>query len=63
MTQPEYVPPFHTTDPEFWALVTCPGCDSNFWATKEQVGGQVSFDCPKCDFHETHDISEQGKHL
>jgi len=63
MGVPEYIPPFQTTDPEFWALVSCPGCGNNFWITKDQANGQVSMDCPDCDFHETHDITEQGKHL
>jgi hypothetical protein len=63
MAAPDYIPPFQTTDPEFWALVECPGCEKNHWATKAQVRGKVSMDCPSCEYHETHDITEQGKHL
>jgi len=44
-----------TKQEEFW--FKCPGCGYFAGVDKEQALGQVSIDCPECDFHETGKIS------
>lgn len=41
----------------YW--LECPGCGRALQADDEQYHGDVSLDCPHCDYHETHDVSEQ----
>lgn len=63
MTRPIVMagPVEHTQDGEtreiWW--VRCPGCGAAAMADREQIEGEVSLDCPLCDYHETHDLTDQ----
>lgn len=38
--------------------VTCPGCELEAMVDREQLKGEVSIDCPHCDYHEAHDLRD-----
>ena len=38
------------------AFVNCPGCGETLETDEDQYRGDVSLDCPECDYHETHDL-------
>lgn len=56
MEKPELIyGPF--PDKKDTAFVRCPGCQETLWINQDQYEGKVSMDCPECDYHETHDVS------
>jgi predicted Zn-ribbon and HTH transcriptional regulator len=40
------------------AMIECPDCKSVGYADADQYRGEVSIDCPECDYHETHDLRD-----
>lgn len=42
-------------------FATCPNCGVRGTIDEDQLKGRVSVDCPECDYHETHDHSDQVK--
>lgn len=41
-----------------WIWATCPSCGLRGRIDTDQYMGEVSVDCPECDYHETHDHRE-----
>ena len=41
----------------------CPGCSRWGFIDKEQYRGEVSIDCPECEFHETVNLAEKSKQV
>jgi Zn finger protein HypA/HybF involved in hydrogenase expression len=46
------------SDPDERALVQCPDCGGIGSVDEDQHEGRVSIDCPKCEYHETHDLRD-----
>ncbi len=58
MAAPDVVPGYRTGDRNQSVLIVCPECGRTGWIDGEQYRGQVSIDCPECDYHETHDLRQ-----
>jgi hypothetical protein len=54
MPKPKVIYDLRGGDGPFDAHVECPGCGLVLGIDAEQYAGQVSMDCPDCDYHETH---------
>ena len=54
MPKPEVIYDLRGSDGPFEAHVKSPGCGLVLGIDTEQYAGQVSMDCPDCDYHETH---------
>lgn len=50
----------HIVDHGGILMATCPGCGARGEIDLEQYRGEVSVDCPVCDYHETHDHREKS---
>lgn len=61
MAKPDLVPGYVSLGPEYRvdsALIVCPTCGRTGWIDGDQYRGEVSIDCPECDYHETHDLRD-----
>lgn len=56
MLNVETVPPDDGIPFRAWG--TCPVCGLRARLDGEQYRGEVSVDCPECEYHETHDHRE-----
>lgn len=45
---------------EVW-WVECPGCERAATVDRDQIEGRVSMDCKRCEYHETHDLTEAAE--
>ena len=44
------------------AYIRCPSCGVVGQIDSEQLRGEVSIDCPDCEYHETHDLTPKALH-
>lgn len=49
-------PPTGVSPNRTWTA-KCPGCGVIAVLDEDQFHGRVSLDCPRCPYHETHDLS------
>jgi DNA-directed RNA polymerase subunit RPC12/RpoP len=45
-----------TSDGKKSVKIQCPECGFWGYADADQFRGEVSLDCPSCNYHETHDL-------
>lgn len=63
MPKPEVIYDLRGSDGTFAAHVRCPGCGLVLAVDFEQYRGEVSMDCPDCEYHETHCFLEKDEQL
>ena len=42
------------------ALIECPECNLKAWIDQDQYYGEISIDCPECEFHKTINFNNEN---